>query len=70
MRGLEMTKREKCPYCSKFAYRKYSGLYDGGKKITPDYGKCDNCGFAYEEHIKYSLENQVINYRHKYRRLK
>lgn len=56
-------KNRKCPVCGKFTYKEWPGDYDGGKKTSPDCGCCSSCKFQYEEHIKYSFEKQINNYR-------
>lgn len=62
--------KNKCPVCGHFTYKDYSGRYEehikyseGYKKVTPDCGKCSNCGFFYMQHVKHSLEEQAEKYK-------
>jgi len=61
-------KNTECPVCGCYAYLTYPGEYDQeewgqGKKLTPDYSYCNNCGFSYEEHINCSEEEAVKRYK-------
>ena len=52
-----------CPVCKKLSFAMWGGNYDGFKKVSPDYGKCHLCGFTWEEHVDYSVQQQAKKYK-------
>lgn len=55
--------KNKCPVCGRLTYEKHAGKYEGYKKVTPNWGRCPSCGFFYEKHTGYSLEEQAEKYK-------
>jgi len=56
--------KNQCPVCGENDYEEYEGDYDipdesGAKKLSPDTGNCNNCGFDYSEHINHPFSEQV-----------
>ncbi len=60
-----------CPQCGSVKSWHFSegeradSIWDRFDKVSPDTGKCWKCGFAYSEHIKHPLEEQIKEFREK-----
>ena len=56
-----------CPNCGEVKkWHFHYGESDPGSrfnKLEPDQGECEECGFFYSEHIDYSTEEQVTQFR-------
>lgn len=51
-----------CPNCNSEKWEFYSG-WKNDEPIEPDEGWCENCGFYYQEHIRYPIQEQIDNFR-------
>jgi len=63
-----------CPVCGRHTYKTYKGEYDReefgqGKKLSPDFSICSNCGFSYEENIRVSEKEMADRYKKNWRKI-
>lgn len=67
---------ETCPQCNSIKSWHFcegepaDSIWDRFDKVSPDIGHCWKCGFSYNEHIKYPLEEQIQQFRIKRKLIK
>lgn len=54
-----------CPVCTRKMNVTPGDKEPGGQPISPTEYHCNACGFAYSEHVKYSMAEKANKYREK-----